>query len=101
MEGSYGLFNRLIVEARPKDVREQDVEDTEKRLVSVLSEARDLGILVEDALEGLLTYIQGHLEKVRRYLETTDFGQRNLWRLHNLFCLDLNRVFPENNAAIA
>ncbi len=101
MEGSYGLFNQLIVEARPKDVREQDVMDTEHRLINTLNEALRLGIIVEDALKNLLSYIQKHLEKVRQHLETTKYWERNLWRLHNLFCIGLKDVFPEKQAAVS
>ena len=101
MEGRNGLFNKLIVEARPKDVHDQDIVDTEQRLINALNEALGLGIIVENALEGLLGYIQEHLEKVRRYLETTDYWQRNLWRLHNLFCIGLKDVFLEKQAIVA
>ena len=101
MEGSYGLFNQLIVEARPKDIREQDVSDTERRLISVLDEAHELGIIVADALKSLLSFIRDHLEAVRRHLETTEYWQRNLWRLHNLFCIGLKDVFPEKQAAVS
>lgn len=98
MEGSYGLFNQLIVDARPMDIHDQDVADTERRLSAALDEALRLEIIAANALASLLSYIQEHLAKVRRHLETTDYLQRNLWRLHNLFCIGLKEVFPEKEA---
>lgn len=101
MEGSYGLFNKLIVEARPVDIREQDVEETERRLTAALDEARELKIIAASALASILSYIQEHLAKVRRHLATTEYWERNLWYLHNLFCIGLKSVFSEKQAIAA
>lgn len=83
------LFNRLIILSRPVDMQTQDVEGTNVALIEVLNEALEQSVISDDALNGILEYIQAHLEKVREHLGSTANGRVNLWRLHNDFCINL------------
>lgn len=95
------LFDKLFEHSRPIDFREQDVGDNERQLVAFLDEAVRLGIIADEVFNAILAYIKEHLAAVRMHLETTEYWQRNLWFLHNNFCIGLKKTFTEETKAVA